>query len=148
MALLSSSPLLASLFVSYANKAAVLESDTPSTESEEWKTLENTISGLQEEVDKLKPENLEMMGKLEAAAASQEAFRSQISGLKEVNTTQQDDIKSLREELLKAQNQYDRLLADSNAEKATLQARILDIEVRLGSRLLNRWIALTVALCG
>jgi len=128
MALLSSSPLLASLFVSYANQAAALDSDTPSTESEEWKALENTISRLQEEVDKLKPENLEMSEKLEAAAASQEAFRSQVSALKDVNATQQDDIKSLREELLEAKSKHDRLLVDSNAEKAELQIRLLDLE--------------------
>ena len=131
MSLLSSSPLLASLFVSYANQAAVLGSDTPSTESEEWKALEDTISRLQEEVDKLTPENGEMKGKLEAAAASQEAFRSQITALKEVNTTQQDDIKSLREELLEAKSKYDKLVIDSNAEKVVLQDRVLDLEVRL-----------------
>ena len=131
MGLLSSSPLLASLFVSYANQAAALDSDTPSTESEEWKALESTISRLQEEVDKLKPENLEMAEKLGAATASQEAFRSQISALKEVNTSQQDDIKSLREELLEAKSNYDRLLVDSNAEKAALQSRVSDLEVRL-----------------
>lgn len=133
MDLLSSSPLLASLFVSYANQAAALGSDTPSTESEEWKVLEDTISRLQEEVDKLKPENAEMKGKLEAAAASQEAFRSQISALKDVNATQQDDIKSLREELLEAKSKYDRLLVDSNAEKAALEARVSDAEVNLMS---------------
>jgi len=83
---------------------------------------------LQEEVDKLTPENAEMTVKLEAAAASQEAFRSQISALKEVNTSQQDGIESLREKLLEAQNKYDLLLADSKAEKATFQARVLDLE--------------------
>ena len=130
MSLLSSSPLLASLFVSYANQAAVLESDIPSTESEEWKALENTISRLQEEVDKLTPENGEMKGKLEAAAASQEAFRSQISALKGDNTTQQDDIRSLRGELLEAKSKYDQLAVDSNVEKDALKDRILDLEVR------------------
>ena len=130
MALLSSSPLLASLFVSYANQAEALESFTPSTESEEWKALENTITGLEEVVDKLRPENLEMAEKLEAASASQEAFRSQISALKEVNTDQQNDIKSLREELLEAKRKYDQLLVSSNAEQASLQARVLDLEVR------------------
>jgi FtsZ-binding cell division protein ZapB len=125
VALLSSSPLLASLFVSYANQASAFESATPSTESEDWKALEDTISKLQEEINALKPENLEMKGKLEAAAASQEAFRSQISALKEVSTTQQDDIKSLRAELLKTKG----FLVSSNAEKVALQAQITNLGV-------------------
>lgn len=137
MGLLSSSPLLASLFVSYANQAAALDPDVPSTESEEWKALENTIARLQEEVDRLKPENLEMAEKLGAAAASQEAFRSQISALKDVNTSQQDDIKSLREELLEAKGEYDRLLVESNAEKAALQNKVSDLEVRPRFRLVG-----------
>ena len=145
MELLSSSPLLASLFVSYANQAAALDCDTPSTESEEWKALEETISRLQEEVDKLKPENAEMRRKLTVAAASQEAFRSQISALKAVNTTQQDDIKSLREELLEAKSKYDRLLADSNSERATLQAHVVEIQASPRLGLIAEFIVLTVA---
>ena len=138
-ALLSSSPLLTSLFVSYANQAAALGSASPSTESEEWKALEDTISSLREEVDKLKPENVDMEEKLKAAAASQEAFRSQVSGLKETNTTQQDEIKSLRAELLEAGGKFDRLLMNSNAERATFQARISNLEVCLEFyRLVNR----------
>ena len=135
-ALLSSSPLLASLFVSYANQAAALESAfaAPSPESEEWKALQSTIDTLQDEIKKLKSENLEVTGGLEAAEASQEAFRSQVSSLKEVNTTQQDDIKSLRAELAEAKDKYDRLLVNSNAEKAALQLQVLDLEVCLELR--------------
>ncbi|KAF9641940.1 hypothetical protein BDM02DRAFT_3124979 [Thelephora ganbajun] len=132
MELLSSSPLLASLFVSYANQAAALESTlaTPSPESEEWKALQTTISTLEEKTEKLKSENLETVGRLEAAAASQEAFRSQVSSLREVNTTQQDDIKSLRAELTEVKGKHDRLLVESNAERASLQVRVLDLEVQ------------------
>lgn len=129
MTLLSSSPLLASLFVSYADKAAAFESATPSTESEEWKALEDTISKLQEEINQLKPENLEMAERLRAAAASQEAFRSQVSALKEVDMAQHNDIKSLRAELLEAKGKCDQLLMDSNADRGALQVRILDLEV-------------------
>ena len=38
MELLSSSPLLAALFASYANRAAALEASTPSTKSESTKS--------------------------------------------------------------------------------------------------------------
>ena len=87
MALLSSSPLLASLFVSYANQAAALESTstTPSPGGEQLRSLQNTIVILQERIEKLTSENLEAAEGLEAAAASQEAFRSQVSFLKDVS---------------------------------------------------------------
>ena len=140
MALLSSSPLLTSLFVSYANQAAALESASaiPSPESEGWKTLRNTTVALREEVGKLKLENFKMAEGLRAAADSQKAFRSQVSSLKEVNTTQENEIKSLRAELAEAKDNYDRLLANSNTEKATLQGRVLNLEVHLKFRLMGR----------
>jgi len=100
MSLLSLSPLLSNLFISYAKRAAALESVsvTPSPESEEWKVLQtDTIAILQEENEKLRSTNREVTEKLAAAEASQEAFRSQVSFLKGVYTTQHDDIKSLRE---------------------------------------------------
>jgi len=133
VALLSSSPLLSSLFVSYANQAAALESAsaTPSPESEEWKALQNGIATLQEEIEKLKSENLETVKWLESAEASREAFRSQVLSLKDVNTTQQDDITSLRTELAEAKEKYDRIMVDSNTEKTTLQVQVLDLEVCL-----------------
>ncbi|KAF9642246.1 hypothetical protein BDM02DRAFT_2470833 [Thelephora ganbajun] len=132
MELLSSSPLLASLFVSYANQAAALESAlaTPSPESDEWKALQNTISTLEEKIEKSKSEDLEIVERLEVATASQEAFRSQVSSLREVNATQQDDIKSLRAELIEVKGKHDRLLVESNAERAGLQGMVLDLEVQ------------------
>ena len=140
MAILSSSPLLASLFVSYADQAAALESAsaTPSPESEEWKSLRNTVVILQEEIEKLKSENLEMAEGLEGSAASREAFCSQVWSLKGANAAQQDDIKTLRAEVIEAKGKYDRLLVDSSAEKAAFQTRVLDLEVRLGFRLMGQ----------
>jgi hypothetical protein len=140
MALLSSSPLLASLFVSYANRAATLESAfaTPSPESEEWKALQNTVISLQDEIKGLRSENLEMAEGLKGAEASQEAFYSQVSSLKEVNTAQQDDIKLLRAELAEAKEKYDQLMVDSNTEKAALQDQVIVLEVCLYSHLM--WI--------
>ena len=126
VALLSLSPLLSSLFISYANRAA---SSTPSPESEEWNALQTTITALQEENEKLKSDNLEVTEKLEVAAASREAFRSQVSSLREVNVTQQDDIESLRAELAEAEDKHDRFVVDSDAERAALQIQVFDLEV-------------------
>jgi len=133
VALLSSSPLLSSLFVSYANRAATLESAsaTPSPESEEWKALRDTVTALQEENEKLKSENLEVVRKLEVAVASREAFCSQVSSLKEVNTTQQDDIGLLQVELAQAKDEYNRLMVGSNTEGATLRIQVSDLEVSI-----------------
>lgn len=132
MALLSSSPLLSSLFTSYANRAAAHESAsrTPSPESEEWKSLLSCVTVLQEENVKLKSENREMFLKLEATGASQEAFRSQISSLKEVTGRQQDEIKTLRTELTEAKDMCGRLATDSNEEKSFSHARISDLEAQ------------------
>ena len=132
MSLLSLSPLLSGLFVSYANLAAALESTpaTPSPDGEEWKALQATVTSLQRENETLKSDNCEMAEKLGTAKASQDAFRSQVSYLKEANTTQQGDVRSLRAELAEARDRHDRLMADSNTERAALQTRILDLEVR------------------
>ena len=131
ISLLSLSPLLASLFISYANRAATLESAsaTPSSDSEEWKALHVTITVLQEENEKLKSETQEMAGKLKTAEASHEAFRSQVSYLKEANTSQRDDIKSLQAELVETNDWHDKLMADSSAERAALQIQVSDLEV-------------------
>ena len=142
--LLSSSPLLASLFVSYANQAAALESVSPSTESEEWKTLEDTISSLQEEIGKLKPENVEIKERLKAATASQEALRSRVLDLEEANTAQRDEIKSLRAELLEGGGKFNQLVVNSNTERATLQAQISNLEVCLKFYLISELIMLIV----
>ena len=139
MALLSSSPLLASLFVSYANQAAVLHTVTPSAGSEDWKALENTITGLQGEIDKLKPENLEMTERLAEASAALEAFRSQAISLKEVNMTQLHEIDSLRAELLKSKDKYNRLVEDSNAEKDAFRNMVSDLKVCLVFRTVPDW---------
>jgi len=135
MSLLSLSPLLSSLFISYASRVAALESAsaTPSPESEEWKALQTTVATLREENERLESETREMAGKLDVAEASREAFRSQVLSLKEVNATQQDDIDSLRAGLSKVKDKYSKLTEDSVAERATLQVQVLDLEVRLES---------------
>jgi len=85
MSLLSLSPLLSSLFLSYANRAAVIESAS-APDSRGLKALQNTIAVSQEEIEKLKAENLETVGRLEAAAASErKALQAIITALREEN---------------------------------------------------------------
>jgi len=67
---------------------------------------------------------------------SAKAFRSRVSSLKAVSTTQQDNIKSLRAELAGAKEKYDQHMADSDADKAALQVRVLDLEVCSDLRLI------------
>ena len=131
VALLSLSPLLSSLFVSYAGRAAAFDSatSTPSPESKELKSLQVDLTALQEENEDLKLGSLELARKLEAAMASQEAFRSQVSSLKELNTAQEGNIQSLRADLVEAREKYERLVVDSNAEKVALQIQVSHLEV-------------------
>ena len=123
--LLSLSPLLSSLFVSYAHRAAALEStsSTHSTESEQ-KAHQTAVAAFREENERLKLENLDVARRSEAVAASQETFRAHISSLKEVIATQQNDIKSLRAELVEGREKHDRLVV----ERAALQIQVIDLE--------------------
>lgn len=132
MSLLSLSPLLSSLFITYANKVAALESGStvPSPESEEWKVLQSSITMLREENEKLRSGNRDVVLKSEAAEASQEAFHSQILSLKKENAAQQDEIKSLQRELHEVKSQYDQLATDSTAEKTAHKIRISDLEAQ------------------
>jgi len=137
MSLLDLSPLLADLFLSYANRAAALEPEpaTSSPESEERKALREIITALLEENQKLKSETRGMVRKLRATEVSKEVLRSRTSSLKEANTSQLDDISSLRGELVQVEDEYDRFMADSGAERAALRVEVLDLEVRLSSSL-------------
>ena len=134
MFLLSLSPLLSSLFVTYANRAASLESTSASSsENGGWKMLRDSITALREENEKLQTENREMVSKLEVAQASQEGLRSHISSLGEINAAHQNEVNSLQKELVESKDLYERVMKDWNVEKTAYQTRISDIEV--GSRL-------------
>jgi len=135
MSLLDLSPLLADLFLSYANRAAALEPESAasSPESEERRALREIITRLLEENQKLKSETRGMVRKLRATEVSQEVFRSRASFIKEANTSQLDDVSSLRGELVQVEDEYDRFMADSGAERAALRVELLDLEVRLCS---------------
>lgn len=72
-----------------------------------------------------------MVRKLEMSEASQEMLRSQVSSLNEANVAHREDIKSLRTELVEVKGKYDRMVEDSEAEKATLRFKVSDLEVGL-----------------
>ena len=72
-----------------------------------------------------------MVRKSEMTEASQEMLRSQVSSLNESNAAQREDITSLQTELVEVKEKYNRLVADSEAEKATLRVQVSDLEVRL-----------------
>ena len=133
MSLLSLSPLLSSLFLSYANRAASFGSSfpIPSPESEEWKTIHDNIKTLREEDSRLKSENREIILKLDAAEASREGFCSHISSLEEINAAQRVENNSLRKGFVESKDLYERAMKDWNAEKAAYQARISSLEVGL-----------------
>ena len=121
---------------SYTNRAAVLESisTTPSPESEEWKSLQAIVATLREKIDELESENRDLVGKLGMAASSQEALRTQVAALKQETDNQQDGFRMLTLQCAEGNNRYDRLVAESTAEKMDLQAQILDLEVSTRNR--------------
>lgn len=119
VSLLSLSPSLATLLLSYSNRA----------ETQDRRTFRETIVKLLEENQGLKSEVLEMVQRLKAAEASQKTVRSQVSSLREAGATLQDTVDSLREELVEVEDKYDRFIADSNVEKAALYVQVLDLEV-------------------
>jgi small-conductance mechanosensitive channel len=133
LSLLSLSPLLSSLFVSYASRAGARGpgSATASADSEEWRALQDTITSLREENEKLKLEAREVVRKLEMAEASQEMLRSQVSSLDETNATHREDIRFLQTELVEVKEKYNRVVTDSDAEKGALRVKVSDLEVGL-----------------
>ena len=128
--LLSLSPLFSSLFISYANRTAALElaTSTPSHERKDRKTLQATVAALREKNDELESENHDMAGKSEAAAGSQEAFRTLVAALKEDVEDRQNGLRTLKEQYAEGNGRYSRLVIESAAEKAVFQAQVLDLE--------------------
>ena len=101
--------LPASTEESVTGKGGEARGTVPSPGSEEWGTLKATITALRGENEKLKSETREMAEKLDTAEASQEAFRFQVTYLKGVNATQQNNINSLRAELVGVREQRDQI---------------------------------------
>ena len=144
---LSASPLLSIHFVSYANRAAALgsASSTPSPESEERRDLQTTTPPT------TPPESKERKGlqttispESEEQKDLQTAISPESEGRKDLQTTivaLREEIGKLKQENLEVTGQlevavaskekYDRLVVDLNAERATLQRQVSNLEVSI-----------------
>ena len=144
---LSSSPLLSLHFVSYANRTAALgsASSTPSPESEERRDLQTTTPPT------TPPESKERKGlqttispESEEQKDLQTAISPESEGRKDLQTTivaLREEIGKLKQENLEVTGQlevavaskekYDRLVVDLNAERATLQRQVSNLEVSI-----------------
>ena len=86
MSLLAASPLLSSLFLTYANRAAALDGPpTPSPIDEEWSEMKALNTHLQEEVASLRAQLEKETDRANTAEDCVEAFRAQIASLKDAN---------------------------------------------------------------
>ena len=86
MSLLAASPLLSSLFLTYANRAAALDGPSaPSPIDIEWSEMKTMNSRLQEEVALLRAQLNEETERAKAAEDCVEALRAQLSSVKSTN---------------------------------------------------------------
>ena len=86
MSLLAASPLLSSLFLTYANRAATLDGPpAPSPIDVEWTEMKSLNNRLQEEVTLLRAQLTKETDRAEMAEDCVEALRSQLSSVKDAN---------------------------------------------------------------
>ena len=84
MSLLAASPLLSSLFLTYANRAAALDGPpTPSPIDREWSEMKALNSSLQEEVTSLRAQLEKEAVRAKAAEDCVEALRAQVSSFRD-----------------------------------------------------------------
>ena len=88
MSLLAASPLLSSLFLTYANKAATLDGpQAPSPIDVEWADMNAMNAHLQEEVAALRAQLAKEADRAKMAEDCVEALRAQLSSVKDANRT-------------------------------------------------------------
>jgi chromosome segregation ATPase len=86
MSLLAASPLLSSLFLTYANRAATLDgSPTPSPIDKEWAEMKASNKSLQDEVESLRAQLHKETERAKAAEDCVDALRAQLSSVKNAN---------------------------------------------------------------
>ena len=86
MSLLAASPLLSSLFLTYANRAATLDGPpTPSPIDLEWTEMKALNTRLQEEVASLRDQLNKETDRAKTAEDCVEALRAQLSSIKNAN---------------------------------------------------------------
>ena len=97
MSLLAANPLLSSLFLTYANRAAAL--DGPPTSSpidREWSEMKALNSRLQEEVASLRAQLEKETDRAKTAEDWVEAFRAQIASLRDANRDLEEEMSDER----------------------------------------------------
>jgi len=86
MSLLAASPLLSSLFLTYANRAATLNGPpNPSPVDIEWTEMKTLNDRLQEEVASLQAQLIKETDRIQTAEDCVEALRAQLASVKDAN---------------------------------------------------------------
>ena len=107
MSLLAASPLLSSLFLTYANRAATLDGPpTPSPIDIEWVEMKTQNSRLQEEVALLRAQLNKETDRAKMAEDCVEALRSQLSSVKNANRDLETELSCERATLGAVTSEY------------------------------------------
>ena len=107
MSLLAASPLLSSLFLTYANRAAALDGPSaPSPIDIEWSEMKTMNSRLQEEVALLRAQLNEETERAKAAEDCVEALRAQLSSVKSTNLDLEAAVSGERKRLEVVTSEY------------------------------------------
>jgi len=107
MSLLSASPLLSSLFLTYANRAATLDGPAaPSPIDVEWTEMKELNSRLQEEVASLRDQLNKELDRAKVAEDCVEALRAQLSSVKSANRDLETEVSDERARLDKITSEY------------------------------------------
>ena len=127
MSLLAASPLLSSLFLTYANKAAALDGPSaPSPIDLEWTEMKALNNRLQEEVASLRAQLAKEADRAKAAEDCVEALRAQLSSVKDANCNLEITVSDGRDRLEATTTEYagyKKEMADTIAElRSTMDA--------------------------
>ena len=107
MSLLSASPLLSSLFLTYANRAAALEGPpAPSPIDLEWTEMKTLNSRLQEEIALLRDQLSKEVDRAKVAEDCVEALRAQLSSVKSTNRNLETEALDERTKLEAVTSEY------------------------------------------
>lgn len=107
MSLLAASPLLSSLFLAYANKAATLDGPAPPSPIDlEWTEMKALNNRLQEEVASLRAQLDKETDRAKTAEDCVEALRAQLSSVKDVNRDLETTVSTERARLDAIESEY------------------------------------------
>ena len=100
MSLLAASPLLSSLFLTYANRAAALDGPpTPTPIDREWSEMKALNTRLQEEISSLRAQLEKETDRAKVAEDCVEALRTQVSSFKDANYNLETEVSNERAKL-------------------------------------------------